>query len=79
MDLDRDMNAYSSVFIGDPVGTGSMSIANGEMWWDNDRFGSWLVCQDNNGNFVLYWWDMITNKGIDPTKCAKVQLMTENQ
>jgi len=77
--VDNDMNAWSSVFIADQVGTARMSIAWGDLRWLNDRFGSWLVCINaKTGRHELYWWDVITNMGIDTRVCAKVQLLTEN-
>lgn len=79
MDSDHDMNAWSPVFISNTVGTARMTIAWGDLRWLNDRFGSWLACINGfTGNFELYWWDVITNMGIDTTVCAKVQLLTEN-
>jgi hypothetical protein len=73
------MNSWSPVLVGDEVGSSKMSIANGELWWDNDRFGSWLICKDpGSGAYGLMWWDTITDQGIDGQKCAKVQLLTEN-
>lgn len=72
------MNAYSPVFISNQIGSATMTIANGELWWENPRFGSWLACQTSNGYVTLSWWDTITNQGVDTDKCAKVQLLTEN-
>jgi hypothetical protein len=65
--------------VGEEVGTPKMSIAHGELWWDNDRFGSWLVCEGPvSGVYEWLWWDTITDRGIDAKRCAKVQLLTEN-
>ena len=76
--VDNDMNARSPVSISDQVGTARMSIAWGDLHWLNDRFGSWLVCINaSTGAHELYWWDVITNMGIDTSVCAKVQLLTE--
>jgi len=77
MDRDRDYNAWSDVFVSDELGSAKMSIAYGELWWEVERFGSWLACK-KDGGYKLYWWDTITDKGIDSTNCAKVQLLTEN-
>jgi hypothetical protein len=77
MDYDSDYNSVSSVFITDGVGTARMSIANNRLVWENDRWGSWLACK-RHGNVELYWWDIITNQGIDERYCAKIQLLTEN-
>lgn len=54
-----------------------MNIDWGELEWENDRFGSWLACKEN-GQIELQWQDVATNQGIDQSKCAKVQLITEN-
>lgn len=79
MDPDRNMDSWSPVLVGDETGSSKMIIANGELWWDNDRFGSWLACKNVNTNaYELLWWDTITDRGIDREKCAKVQLLTEN-
>jgi len=77
MDKDNDMNAWSPVWITDTVGTARMTIANSELVWNDDRFGSWLVC-NHSGKYELMYWDVITNQGIDTDMCAKVQLITEN-
>lgn len=79
MNRDRDMNSWSPVLVGDETGSSKMSIAYGELWWDNDRFGSWLICKDpSTAAYQLLWWDTIVDQGIDATRCAKVQLLTEN-
>jgi len=75
---DRNNDALSPVFISDQVGTATMTVANGELWWENNRFGIWLACKTSNGHITLSWWDTISNQGIDTNKCAKVQLLTEN-
>jgi hypothetical protein len=81
MDRDRDLDAYSPVFITNEVGSAKMTTADGELWWDNDRFGSWLACKEpletSKEEYKLSWWDVITNSGVDTAKCAKVQLLTE--
>jgi hypothetical protein len=75
---DRDMTSWSPVLIGGEVGSPKMSIANGELWWDNDRFGSWLVCKDpEDGAYEMFWWDTVVDLGVDAQKCAKVMLLTE--
>lgn len=79
MDSDNDLNAWSPVFISNQVGTARMTIAWEDLRWLNDRFGSWLACINRfTGDYELYWWDVITNMGIDTTVCAKVQLLAEN-
>lgn len=71
------MNEWSPVFIDNQVGTARMSIAHGELIWENDRWGSWLVCK-YSGHYELLYWDVITNRGIDTKMCAKVRLLVEN-
>jgi hypothetical protein len=78
MAKDRNMDAWSPVFISDQVGSATMNTADGDLWWENDRFGSWLACWTANGYTTLSWWDTITNQGVDTSKCAKIQLLTEN-
>ncbi|KAF2680600.1 hypothetical protein K458DRAFT_392652, partial [Lentithecium fluviatile CBS 122367] len=77
MNLDDDNNAYSAAFITNAVGTAKMNIAWGKLIWENDRFGSWLACS-NGDDVELLWWDVVTNQGIDQSKCAKIQLIVEN-
>jgi uncharacterized membrane protein (DUF2068 family) len=55
-----------------------MTVVNGELWWANDRFGSWLACKTANGYITLKWWDTVTNQGVNTDNCAKIQLLTEN-
>ncbi|TKA61162.1 hypothetical protein B0A49_11916 [Cryomyces minteri] len=76
MVLDADNNPYGDVLINMDVGTSKMDTSYNALVWDNDRFGSWLVC-DNSGRNVLKYWDPITTQGIDTAVCAKVQLLTE--
>ncbi|KAK5012402.1 hypothetical protein LTR60_004399 [Cryomyces antarcticus] len=76
MVLDPDNNPYGDVLINMDVGTSKMDTSYNALVWDNDRFGSWLVC-DNSGQNVLKYWDPITTQGIDTAVCAKVQLLTE--
>ncbi|TKA66535.1 hypothetical protein B0A49_07480 [Cryomyces minteri] len=76
MVLDTDNNPYGDVLINMDVGTSKMDTSYNALVWDNDRFGSWLVC-DNSGRNVLKYWDPITTQGIDTAVCAKVQLLTE--
>jgi len=77
MVLDVDMNSYGPALITQAIGTARMQVVDGELTWDNDRFGWWLVCQ-KNGQFQLMWWDTVTNQGIDTSICAEVQLLLEN-
>jgi len=77
MDLDNNLDGVSPVFVSSSVGTARMSTAWNQLEWQNDRFGSWLVC-NSGGIPQLSWWDVITNQGVDHGKCAKVQLLTEN-
>lgn len=77
MVLDVDMNSYGPALITEAVGTARMQVIDGELTWDNDRFGWWLVCLKNN-QYQLMWWDTVTNQGIDTSICAEVQLLLEN-
>jgi hypothetical protein len=82
---DKDMNELGSVFLQNSVGTARMFFRGGELLWNNDRFGSWVVCQEPPAGsniaagptYQLMWWDVITNQGIDTNWCAKVQLLPE--
>jgi len=48
---------------------------SGLLIWKNDRFGSWLACRGRGSHRAeLYWWDVVSNQGIDETVCAKVDL-----
>jgi hypothetical protein len=43
--------------------------------WKNDRFGSWIVCENEGGAGELRWWDVGFDQGIDGEGCAKVDLI----
>ena len=86
---DRDQDAYGSVLFSKEVGTARIGQwpeqygvnpagVSQPIIWRNDRFGSWLVCQRPiSGVYELKWWDVITNRGIDQTGCAKVELLAQ--
>lgn len=74
---DEDRDAYGPVLIDQAVGTARLDVREGQIIWDNDRFGDWLICKDAIGKYTLSYWDVITNQGTDPVRCAKVQLLTE--
>ena len=78
MILDNNLDGYGPVLITDSVGTARMDIADGQLVWRNDRFGDWLVCKNKKGGFDLQYWDVIANQQTDLTRCAKVQLLTED-
>ncbi|KAF1983427.1 hypothetical protein K402DRAFT_406892 [Aulographum hederae CBS 113979] len=77
MVLDHDMDEKGPVFINDQVGTARMAIDNNNLYWKNDRFGGWMVCKAGD-QYELFYWDVITNMGVDTSQCAKVQLLLEN-
>ncbi|KAF1991296.1 hypothetical protein K402DRAFT_314953, partial [Aulographum hederae CBS 113979] len=77
MDRDTDGDEMSPCFETQSVGTARMSIAYGELVWEDNRWGSWLVCQVGD-RVELSWWDVITDRGIDTGYCAKVALLLEN-
>jgi len=70
-------DGVSNAFEDMSVGSAKMTIANQVLIWNNDRWGSWLVCKLDDKRFELYWWDVQTNKGIDQNACAKVDLLLE--
>jgi hypothetical protein len=84
---DRDNDAYGTVHLGREVGTARVGFDGSQrhtedkrepIVWNNDRFGSWLVCQrPTTGVFELRWWDVVTNRGVDQWACAKVDLLAE--
>lgn len=82
---DKDMNELGPVFMQNSVGTARMVFRRGELLWDNDRFGSWVVCAQPisrsspkpSYRYQLMWWDVITDQGIDTKWCAKVQLLPQ--
>jgi hypothetical protein len=74
----KNAQSYLPVFVSDQVGAPTMSVADGDLWWQDPSFGSWLACNNSNGVTELRWWDTMYGKGIDTCKCAKVQLLTEN-
>lgn len=74
---DNDMSGESPVLVAGSEGSARMSIAGGDLTWDNDRFGSWLACDfDSNGTYRLFWWDLIAGQDAD-SRCMKVTLLTE--
>ncbi|KAL9071258.1 MAG: hypothetical protein Q9157_005520 [Trypethelium eluteriae] len=75
--LDGNKDAYADALITDAIGTAKLSVAYDELTWSNDRFGSWLVCENRTVSNQLLWWDTISTKGVDESKCAKVQLLIE--
>ena len=72
---DKDMDSYGPVLITGSVGTARMDVSGGQLTWDNDRFGGWVVCKAGTG-IELSYWDVVTNRRIDNSLCAKVQLLT---
>lgn len=72
------MDYWLPVFIQDAVGSPRMSIQDGQLSWLDDRWGSWLACEDRKTNeIVLRYWDVATGQSVDFETCAKVQLITE--
>ncbi|KAH7051012.1 hypothetical protein B0J12DRAFT_752378 [Macrophomina phaseolina] len=77
---ERDGDPYSPAFLSNSVGTHRMRAAWGSVFWDNDRFDGWVVCRRKGGEerYELKWHNAESNQGVDTSKCAKVELLTEN-
>lgn len=77
MVLDNNPDSYAETLLTNSVGTSMMSVAYDQLVWQNDRFGSWIICKNYEVANQLLWWDTVSTKGIDESQCSKVQLLIE--